>query len=165
MIDLYQIGTILRLPLGTDYIHAVDAVHALLRKCPPGTELVIDGTGIGKPVADIFKWRGIVPWCVTATAGTAQTMDHGQRTANVPKLMLVSRLQSLLFGGQLKIAHDLAEATAFLQELRDFRVEYSASGQMNYNSRPGKHDDIVRSADPASLGLFRSLSGMHAPLG
>ena len=31
-------------------------------------------------------------------------------------------MPSLLFGGQLKVNADLAEAQAFLEELRDFRV-------------------------------------------
>jgi hypothetical protein len=33
-------------------------------------------------VADIFKWHGVTPWCVTATAGIEQTIDTAARTAN-----------------------------------------------------------------------------------
>src|SRR6266478_2261518 len=103
MIDLFEIGSIKRLPLGTDYNNVVSVVHNLLRRCPAGTDLVIDGTGIGKPVCDMFKYRGVVPWCVTATAGIEQSIDYGKRTANVPKLMLISRMQSLLFERRLKV--------------------------------------------------------------
>jgi hypothetical protein len=35
-----------------------------------------------EPVADIFKWHGVTPWCVTATAGIEQTIDTAARTAN-----------------------------------------------------------------------------------
>ena len=146
LIDIFEIGTIRRLPLGLDYNHVVGVVHELLSRCPTGTELVIDGTGIGKPVADMFKWRGLVPWCVTSTAGTAQTIDQGTRTANVPKLQLISRIQSLLFEQRLRVQADLPEAAAFLGELRDFRVEYSASGNMTFNARHGRHDDMISAA-------------------
>src|ERR1700726_3771980 len=105
MIDIFEIGTIKRLPLETSYTNVVAIGHALLLRCPAGTELVIDGTGVGKPVADIFKWHGVTPWCVTATAGIEQTIDTAARTANVPKLLLISRIQSLLFEGRLKV-HD-----------------------------------------------------------
>jgi hypothetical protein len=92
MIDIFEIGTIKRLPLETSYVNVVAIVHALLLRCPAGTELVIDGTGVGKPVADIFKWHGVTP-----TTGIEQTIDTAARTANVPKLVLISRIQSLLF--------------------------------------------------------------------
>ena len=92
MIDIFEIGTIKRLPLETSYTNVVAIVHALLLRCPAGTELIIDGTGVGKPVADIFKWHGVTPWCVTATAGIEQTIDAAARTANVPKLLLISRI-------------------------------------------------------------------------
>ena len=82
MIDIFEIGTIKRLPLETSYTNVVAIVHALLLRCPAGTELIIDGTGVGKPVADIFKWHGVTPWCVTATAGIEQTIDAANRTAN-----------------------------------------------------------------------------------
>ena len=161
--NIFQVGTIKRLPLGTDYNNAVQVVLGLARRCAPGTEIVIDGTGIGKAIADMFKHQGVVPWCVTATAGVAQTIDHGQRTANVPKIMLISRMQSLLFGGQLKVNADLAEAQAFLEELRDFRVEYSASGQMSYAAKSGKHDDIIASCAVAVWRLSDGTGGWGPP--
>ena len=163
MIDIFQIGTIRRLPLGTDYNNVVAIVHELLRRCPPGTDLVIDGTGIGKAVADMFKFRGVTPWCVTATAGIEQTVDRANRVASVPKLMLISRLQSLLFEQRLKISADLEEAMAFLEELRDFRVEYSASGSMTYNAKSGRHDDMVSAAAVAAWRLTDGSGGMGPP--
>jgi hypothetical protein len=106
-------------------------VHGLLQRCSAETKLIIDGTGVGRPVADMFKWHGVTPWCVTATAGIEQTIDTAARTANVPKLLLISRIQSLLFEGRLKVHDRIDEAPAFLAELRDFRVEYSASGRVS----------------------------------
>ena len=36
-------------------------VGRLLGKLPPGTELVIDFTGVGRPVFDMFVYSGISP--------------------------------------------------------------------------------------------------------
>jgi hypothetical protein len=89
MIDIFEIGTIKRLPLETSYTNVVAIVHALLLRCSPGTELIIDGTGVGKPVADIFKWHGVTPWCVTATAGIEQTIDAANLSASNIRLRVV----------------------------------------------------------------------------
>src|SRR5262245_3844867 len=118
MIDIFEIGGIKRLPLGTDYPNVVAAVFGIMARCPAGTELVIDGTGVGKPVCDMFRWRGIAPWAVTATAGIEQTMDTGRRVAHVPKLTLISRIQALLFEGRLKVHADLPEAGALAAGVR-----------------------------------------------
>ena len=92
MIDIFEIGTIKRLPLETSYTNVVAIVHALLLRCPAGTELIIDGTGVGKPVADIFKWHGVTPWCVTATAGIEQTIDAATAaSASSPSPPLIPR--------------------------------------------------------------------------
>jgi len=163
MTEIFEIGTIRRLPLETSYNNVVADVHQLLRRCPAGTELVIDGTGIGKAICDMFRFQGITPWCVTATSGLDQTINHGARTANVPKLMLVSRLQSILFEQRLKVSAQLEEATAFLEELRDFRVEYSASGHMTYNAKRGKHDDMLSAAAVATWRLTDGAGGWGPP--
>ena len=163
MIDIFEIGTIKRLPLETSYTNVVAIVHALLLRCPAGTELIIDGTGVGKPVDDIFKWHGVTPWCVTATAGIEQTIDAANRTANVPKLVLISRIQSLLFEGRLKVHEQIEDAAAFLAELRDFRVEYSASGHMTYNAKAGRHDDMVSAAAVAAWRLSDGAVGWGPP--
>jgi len=163
MVEIFEIGEIKRLPLGTDYNLVVAAVHALLGRCPHGTELVIDGTGVGRPVADMFRWRGVRPWCVTATAGIEQVIDRGKRTAHAPKLMLISRMQSLLFEGRLKVQADIPDAAAFLEELRDFRVEFSASGNLSYNAKSGRHDDMISAAAVAAWRLSDGAGGFPPP--
>lgn len=75
------------------------------------------------------------------TAGTAETQE-GQ-IFSVPKLVLVSRLQALLHEGRLKIQKELPEADALVRELQDFRVEFTAAGNLTFNARQGMHDDLV----------------------
>ena len=116
-------------------------VARLLVKLPAGTELVIDYTGVGRPIFDMFLGAGLSPMGVMITAGTAET--HDGAIVGVPKLVLVSRLQALLHEGRLKIHKDLDEAAEFVRELQDFRVEYTAAGSLTFNARSGKHDDLV----------------------
>ena len=139
--SLFQVGHLERLPLGTTYPAIVAHVSRLLGKLPDGTELVIDYTGVGRPVFDLFMYSGISPVGVLITAGTAEA--HDGITCSVPKLVLVSRLQALLHEGRLKILKDLPEAETLVRELQDFRVEYTAAGHLTFNARSGKHDDLV----------------------
>jgi hypothetical protein len=140
-VSQFQVGHLERLPLGTTYPAIVSHVGRLLGKLPAGTELVIDYTGVGRPIYDMFIYSGISPVGVMITAGTAET-QVGQ-IFGVPKLILVSRLQALLHERRLKIQRELPEADTLVRELQDFRVEFTAAGNLTFNARQGRHDDLV----------------------
>src|SRR5437764_15354755 len=89
------------MPLGTPYPAIGAQVSRLLTNLPGHPELVIDFTGVGRPVFDMFVYSGISPIGVLISGGTAETRDGP--TCSVPKLTLVSRLQALLHEGRLKI--------------------------------------------------------------
>src|ERR1700693_3362347 len=138
----YQVGHLERLPLGTSYPAIVSHVGRLLLKLPTrNVDLVIDMTGVGRPVFDMFVGGGISPIGVMITAGTQET--QGGRIHSVPKLTLVSRVQSLFHEEKLKILKTLLEAETLVRELQDFRVEYTPSGHLTFNARSGRHDDLV----------------------
>jgi hypothetical protein len=138
---IFQVGHLERLPLGTPYPAIIAHVGRLLTKLPGHPELVIDFTGVGRPVFDMFVYSGIYPTGVVITGGMTETRDG--RTCFVPKLDLVSRLQALLHEGRLKILRELDEAETLVRELQDFRMEFTAAGHMTFNARSGKHDDLV----------------------
>ena len=138
---IFRVGHLERLPLGTPYPAIVAHVGRLLTKLPGHPELVIDFTGVGRPVFDMFVYSGIYPIGVVITGGTTETRDG--RICSVPKLDLVSRLQILLHEVRLKILRKLDEAETLVRELLDFRMEYTAAGHMTFNARSGKHDDLV----------------------
>jgi hypothetical protein len=138
---IFQVGHLERLPLGTPYPAIVAHVGRLLTKLPGHPELVIDFTGVGRPIFDMFVYSGISPIGVLITGGTADAHDGPIRA--VPKLTLVSRLQALLHQGRLKILRELAEAETLVRELQDFRIEFTSAGHLTFNARSGKHDDLV----------------------
>jgi hypothetical protein len=157
---IFQVGHLERVPLGTPYPGVVAHVGRLLTKLPGHSELVIDFTGVGRPVFDMFVYSGISPTGVLITGGTAETRDGA--TCSVPKLTLVSRLQALLHEGRLKILRELAEAETLVRELQDFRVEFTAAGHLTFNARTGKHDDLVLAL---AIAVWRAYGGGIASWG
>ena len=151
---IYQVGYLERVPLGTPYPAIVAHVGRLLTKLPGRPQLIIDFTGVGRPIFDMFVCSGIYPIGVLITGGTAVTRDR--RTYTVPKLILVSRLQALLHQGHLKILRELPEAETLVRELQDFRMEFTAAGHLTFNARSGKHDDLVLAL---AIAVWRAYGG------
>src|SRR4051812_9376191 len=141
---VFQVGHLERLPLHTPYPGVVWRVgellgHPLLRG---RTELVLDLTGVGRPVNDLFLDQDIRATCVTITAGFDEA-EISHRYFHVPKLHLVSRLQSLLHDGRLRVQPNLPDTPALLDELMSFEASVSDSGRWSFGARSGKHDDLV----------------------
>jgi hypothetical protein len=157
---IFQVGHLERVPLGTPYPGIVARVGRLLEQLPARTELVIDITGVGKPVFEMFTPAGISPLGVLITAGTTETREGA--ICSVPKLTLVSRLQALLHEGRLKIHKELPEAETLVCELQDFRVEFTAAGHLTFNARSGKHDDLVLAL---AIAVWRAHGGSMANWG
>ena len=144
-----------RIPLGTPYPDLADHVHQLVRRPElKGATLVLDATGVGKPVLDIFKKAKlpcrIVP--VTITGGDAQTCHDGHW--RVPKRDLITGLMVLFQAEKIEICGHLPEAETLVRELGDMRVKISLNGNDKYGAwREGEHDDLVLAA---ALACWRS---------
>jgi hypothetical protein len=140
---VFQVGHLSRVALGTPYPVVVTHVLDMLSRprFRGKTDLVIDATGVGRPVFDMFQGYGMSPIGVIITAGNATTRDGVMW--HVPKINLVSRVQALLHDERLHIHKDIAEASVLVSELQNFRAEYSDSGHIRFNARSGAHDDLV----------------------
>src|SRR5437762_3565519 len=67
---LFQVCAIRRWELGTLYPNIVLQVREILSRHPfRGAALVIDKTGVGSVIADLFEITGVSPIKVTITAG------------------------------------------------------------------------------------------------
>src|SRR5215813_1391613 len=155
---IFQVGYLERLPLGTSYPGVVAHVGRLFGKLPAGTELVIDITGVGKPIFEMFTYSGISPLGVLITAGTTET--GAGPICSVPKLTLVSRLQALLHEERLKILRELAEAETLVRELQDFRVEFTTAGHLTSSVYRRHRSELARSKECA-----RAECGADADIG
>jgi hypothetical protein len=159
----YRVRHLERMPLRTPYPEIVSHVGRMLVTAPLAgrVRLVIDQTGVGRPVFDMFVAARLKPEGVTITAGDGWSKDGD--TYRVAKLLLVSRLQAALHSGLLHIASDLQEADALKSELADFRVSYTATGYSQFSAREGRHDDLVLSV---AIGLWHaSLDSQKASIG
>lgn len=142
--ERFDVRHLARLPLGLSYVDIVHHVAGLLMRPPLGgeAELVIDETGVGRAVGDMFSQAGLKPMRITITAG-AEPQQQGPQAWTVPKSVLISTLDARLHMAELRIASDLSEAGALAEELKDFRRKVSVAGRYSYEARVGKHDDLV----------------------
>jgi hypothetical protein len=159
-VAVFQVGHLERVPLHTPYPAIVNRVQHLLSHpiCAGNADLAIDQTGVGGPVADMFRQAGIDFTGVVITGGQEETSPSAN-LAHVPKLKLISHLQALLHEGRLLIQKNLPEAPILVSELQNFRVRYSDSGHLTFNAREGKHDDLVLALAIAVWLAVRPLSG------
>ena len=135
-----------RLPLGISYPQQVQRCADVLARPPlnAGCKLVIDETGVGRAVGDIFDAAGLHPNRVTITAGQEATQQSGNRW-HVAKGILISGVDARLHTGELRIARELSDAGALQEELKNFQRKVTDAGRATYNARVGAHDDLVLS--------------------
>lgn len=143
--DEYHVRHLERPRLGTPYPAIVERVRSLMESeqlCSKAA-LVVDRTGVGAPVVDMFRQAGLRPVPITITGGNSVASADGGY--HVPKRDLVSTLQVLFQSNRLKVAAELPEARLFLDELLNFRVKIDAkTAHDSYGAwREGAHDDLV----------------------
>lgn len=160
---VYHCGHLERLSLGTSYVTVVATVADLLARPPLRgcTQLVLDATGVGKPVRDMFVARGLRPLPITIHGGDA--VSHDPPGFRVPKRDLIQVVQVLLQQQRLKFAGALPSAPALVEELQNYQVEVSASGHDSYNARSGKHDDLILAVAVAAWLAERWWAPARAP--
>jgi hypothetical protein len=120
-----------RMKLGTSYPDVVAHVSELLARPPlrHGCHLVIDESGVGRAVGDMFDAAGLKPVRVSITAGTDATRVEYSRRWNVAKSLLTSGVDARLHTGELRFAAELTEAHALAEELKNFRRHLTAAGR------------------------------------
>ncbi len=138
-----------RLPLGKSYVDVVNRLVGI-KAAIPGSRLVIDSTGVGRPVADMLASRGIEFIPVSITSGKETKCVDG--VWRVPKKELMRGLVTALENGQLRIAKGLPYAEILKAELQDFESQFTAKGNVTLNGRT-EHDDLVIAAALAVWGV------------
>lgn len=156
----YRVLNVERVSLGTPYPRVVERVTTILNdpkltrtydKYGTGMAqhievirpaLVVDATGVGRPVVDLFEQVGLSPIAVTITGGDA-TNGQGQNW-RIPKGDLVSTLNLAFEHGQLKIPTSLPLRDVLINELTNLTRKISHAGHDSYSAwRENIHDDLV----------------------
>jgi hypothetical protein len=157
----YTLGHIERVPLQTRYpaivTHVAQVVTVLRRPVAltegavpirPDVTLVVDYTGVGRPVADMILDADIDAdiQLVTITGGDSVTRGDGGEW-RVPKRDLASVIQRLLQEHRLVMPANHPMADTPTQELTGFRVKINLRGHDSYGAgedwRSAPHDDLV----------------------
>lgn len=165
---VYRLRRLERFVLGTAYTTIVDRVTGLFERPPLyGSTLVIDKTGVGAAVYDMFarptqtkheEYEGFTQTTrikaavrpVTITGGSGATPDGAG--FRVSKKELVSILQVLLQSEdplnpekrRLQLARSIPLVKVLVQELEVFKVKITEAGNETFEAwRTRDHDDCV----------------------
>ena len=165
----YLVQHLERFPLGTTYPLLVSLVQARLDALPlPGAwhrtarlaarltdgppvprrgyTLVLDNTGVGEAVGDLFEAAGLAPVRVTLTGGQRTTEPERDRW-RVPKITLIDALQVAIQTRRFLVAKALPDAAVLVKEAQNFQYKISGSGTGEYTLwRESQHDDLVFAA-------------------
>jgi hypothetical protein len=133
--------------------------HRLGRRILQEPDLLVDATGVGRPVVDLFRERGLKYKAITITGGNKVTGASGGY--GVPKRDLIGALEVPFHSGRLKVAAGLALWETLRGELQTFRRKVSlTTGMDTYEHwRESDHDDLVLAAALACWGAERKPRG------
>lgn len=133
--------TLHRYPLRTPY---PDIVADVVRRF--GTEerndavLVIDGTGVGAAVVDMFRDSALSCdfYPVIITGGVKVERNH------VPKRDLIGAVQVAIQTGRLETTAHTKDVETFMTEMQHYAIKLTDTGHDTYNARgDSQHDDLV----------------------
>ncbi|OPY56817.1 MAG: hypothetical protein A4E49_00161 [Methanosaeta sp. PtaU1.Bin112] len=136
------------------------------------TDLVVDQTGVGRPVVDLLRQAGLDPVAVSIHGGA--TVSREGRDWKVPKRDLVGVLQVLLQSGRFKVSNKLKLGPVLQAEMLNFKVKIDpVTAHDSYSAwRDNEHDDLVLSAalatwwaerQPKPLGPLSFTGGTKKP--
>ncbi len=113
---------------GVSYVDVVDYLIRL-RNAPPfggKSQLVIDGTSIGRVVSDMMHEQSVDHTAVQMTGG--QEWRRSGRYVNASKTLMIENLAVLFASGDLRFAHDLAMRKEIEEDLASFTTQTTAAG-------------------------------------
>jgi len=133
---------------GRPYPDIVATVAEMVAREPFATcgyALVVDATGVGAPVVDLFRQAGVQVIAVTIHGGDAVNRVRGG--FRVPKRELVASAQATMQTGRLGIAEGLDLWPTLKAELQTFKVKIDPKTAHDSYShwRENDHDDLVLS--------------------
>lgn len=146
---VYAVRDLRRYDLGTPYQTIAD--DTALRWSSPEVvlserHLVVDATGVGRPVTEMLVQHGLEPVMVIITGGHDVTVVKGPAGLEyrVPKRDLAMAMQLVLQAGRFKVAPALPHAATLKAEFQNFRVKLTKTGHDVYEAwREGDHDDLL----------------------
>ncbi len=137
-----------RLCIGMSYpdqVRRISKIHHDVRRLGDQVYLIVDGTGVGRPIVDLIRESGISLISVTIHGGVDVRQDGDDFF--VPKRDLISSLIVALQTEKLKIIRSLPDSEIIIHELSNFKMKVNIkTGNESFEAlREGDHDDLVLS--------------------
>lgn len=133
--------------LRTDYVSVVADVTSIVEseRLHGKNVLVVDCSGVGRPVMDLFRSGGVNPIGLTITSGSSSRWIDSVNV-NVSKREIVSCIQIVCQNKRFKIPSDLQLIDKVKKEFLGFKARISKAGASTFEAAgSGMHDDIVMS--------------------
>jgi hypothetical protein len=142
----YELRWLERPPLKTSYPDICSRLQDMLfdPALRGNATLIVDATGVGRPVVQMMEEMGLSPVSVLVTGGSRESMDD-EGMFHVPKKVIVTSLQMVFQERRIKVAEDLELVPVFLKELDNFKMKMNTqTGNTSYEAwRSSDHDDLV----------------------
>ncbi len=151
----YTVTQLGQFPIGLEYVYVEEGVKQVwdkLKLLPSRTICMVDQTGVGSPVCDHLRHKGMRITGVNITGGSEVTRPN-DNTYNVPKAILVTLLVSAVQTGILHLLPDLKIKDEFTKQMQNFGYQINReTGHTSYESQSSViHDDLVIAV---ALALF-----------
>lgn len=153
IINYYQIKHLERMALGTKYQDIVRRVQRITDNVNVARAyyLIVDMTGVGRPVVELMRDANLAPVGVQITSG--YHVAEQQYGFSVPKRELVSSLQVLFQSERIKGPKPqiMPEITELKEQLQHFNYKINQKGNEVYQAeKEAIHDDLVLAVALAS---------------
>lgn len=139
-----------RVPLGTSYPDIVRLVRDRglgLPAMPREPALVVDATGVGRPVLDMMRSAGLHPFGVTITGGAGESVVRAGSDYRVAKRLLSMGVAVAPDTGRLAVTAPGEHRETLRSELSAFKVKVNPNQNESFESfREKDHDDLVLAA-------------------
>jgi hypothetical protein len=106
---------------------------------PP--KFLLDATGVGVAINDMFRAKGQRPIAVTITTGN--TLTRIGSDAHLGKARLFGKFLGALDSGKVHVNPDMPIWPLVEREMLSFRAEMSTQGRVKMEAEQGENDDML----------------------
>lgn len=146
----YRLRFLERFPLNTDWVEQAyfakaiyDSVKEFWAEKNITPDIIIDGTGVGAPMIDVFK--RLIPWAKGCyfTSGYQVNLENG--IYYVPKEHLVTNEQIIMQSRRIKFARNIPDQESLRTELLNFSYKINEeTGYVSFeHGKNSQKDDQV----------------------
>jgi hypothetical protein len=158
---MYHLIYLHRFELRTPYPDMVDHIAKMVRgpNLSQNVDLVVDATGVGRPVIDMMRRENLRPIPITITGGKEVVADELDGGYHVPKRDIASSTNILFGTRRIKIVPGMALTDTYIREMANFTIKIKNETSASYEAwREADHDDLVLSVGMAAWWVLFSRS-------